>query len=322
MGRFIRRKALLISVFLLSLTVLAGFYFLHSDNSKIVLPVPKIFGATNGLSNPPNDWFPQVLGTSTDNLELGARSAILVDFDSGQVIYAKNPKEKLPVASVVKIMTALIALEKAKPSDVFTVSEKAYKVGEDSMDLSPGEKLTLGELLHGLILVSGNDAAIAIAEGVSGGESQFVESMNRRARELGLSDTRFINASGLDFDGQEQYSTAYDMATISHFLWEKHPEFGKISRTYHWSLDATADHKAFDLYSDTNLLTTYPGVLGIKPGFTWNAGWCLVTYAENSGKRLIGVILGSYDRRGEMKELLDFGFSYYGIKVSHPALEL
>lgn len=305
---------------------------MKSDALNFVSPVPQVFGATKNLQNASNDWFPKlatasssfasVRGVLMPNLEISAKSAILVDFDSGQVIYSKNPKARLPVASVVKIMTALVALEKNKLSDTFLVSEKAYRVGEDSMNLSTGEKLTLNELLHGLILVSGNDAAVAVSEGVLGSEDKFVEAMNSRARDLGLLDTKFINASGLDVDGQEQYSTAYDMATISHYLWKNHPEFRNISETVHWTLDATADHKAFDLYSDTNLLTTYPGVRGIKPGFTWDAGWCLVTYAENDGKRLIGVILGSNDRRGEMKELLDFGFSYWGIKVSHPGLDL
>ena len=246
----------------------------------------------------------------------------MVDYDSGQIILSKNPQKKLPTASTIKIMTALLALEKRSLNDIFSVSEKAHKIGEDSMDLSTGEKLTLNELMHGLILVSGNDAAITIAEGVSGNEDTFVTLMNSRAKELGLVDTKFINATGLDVDGQTQYSTVWDLATIAHYLWQNHPEFQKISQTYHWTLAATADHKAFDLYNDTNLLTTYPGVLGIKPGFTWDAGWCLVTYAENGGHRVIGVILGSVDRRGEMKELLDYGFSYWGIKVLHPGLDL
>jgi len=330
-GRFIsslRETSSLIWLFLLFFVALSSFYLYKSNRLGIISPVPKAYGSSASTLQQ-NTWFPREVGESRvlgaksrPSFSLSAKSAILVDYDTGEVIFSKDAKARLPVASDVKIMTALVALEKKKVSDMFTVSERAYKVGEDSMDLSVGEKLTLSDLLHGLILVSGNDAAIAIAEGVAGGEDKFVEAMNRRARELGVSSTKFVNASGLDVDGQEQYSTAYDMATISHFLWEKHPEFREISQTYHWTLDATFDHKAFDLYNDTNLLTTYPGVLGIKPGFTWNAGWCLVTYAENGGKRLIGVILGSYDRRGEMKELLDYGFSYYGIKVSHPGLDL
>lgn len=145
--------------------------------------------------------------------------------------------------------------------------------------------------------------------------------MNKKTVELGLSNTKFINASGLDVDGQEQYSSAQDLAIISRYLWENYPVFRQISSTVHKYIEATSTHKDFDLYNDTNLLTTYPGVKGIKPGFTWEAGLCLVTYAENNGKKLIGVVLGSSDRRGEMKNLLDLGFNSYGIQVSHPALD-
>ena len=206
-------------------------------------------------------------------------------------------------------------------SDEYVVSEKATKVGENSMGLSAGEKLNLKELLFGLMLVSGNDSAITIAEGVSGSEEAFASLMNRRAADLGLNDTKFINASGLDVDGQEQYSTAYDLAVISQYVWKNYPYFREVSSTVHKYIESSGEHKDYDLYNDTNLLTTYPGVLGIKPGFTWEAGLCLVTYAENDGKKLLGVILGSDDRRGEMKELLDFGFNSFGIKVSHPALD-
>src|SRR3989344_4493438 len=231
-------------------------------------------------------------------------------------------------------MTALVALENAKLSDKFTVSEKAATIGENSMGLTQGETLTLEDLLYGAMLVSGNDAAVAVAEGVSQTEDAFVQLMNQAARDLGLSDTEFINASGLDEDGKVQYSTAYDMATIARYAWENFAPFRQVAQTEHIVIGANANHKEFDLYNDTNLLTTYPGVKGIKPGFTWEAGLCLVTYAENKqslrssalpagldGKKLLAVVLGSDNRRGEMKELLDYGFSYYGIKISHPSLD-
>ncbi|MBI2598812.1 D-alanyl-D-alanine carboxypeptidase [Candidatus Curtissbacteria bacterium] len=320
MGRFV-------SVLLLSFLALGIFYLARGEDFNIISPLPRAHGQES-KSPRPNDWFPKEARTlgvkdpGLPSLQLSSKSAILVDFDSGETIFGKNPKERLPVASTVKIMTALIALENRKLEDIFTVSENAYRAGENSMDLSPGEKLTLRELLYGLILVSGNDAAVAVAEGVAGSEEKFVEMMNKRARELGLSDTQFVNASGLDLDGQEQYSTSFDMATIARYLWESQVLFREISQTYHWTLGASGEHKAFDLYSDTNLLTTYPGVKGIKPGFTWEAGMCLVTYAENEGKRLLAVVLGSSDRRGEMKELLDYGFASFGIKVSHPGLDL
>ena len=309
-----------ISVFLIAIVVAFGFLFFKKDAVSPESPVPDVYGTSK--SNISNDWFPKSKNSkNADFLNLSAKSAILLDYDSGAVIYAKNPLEKLPAASTIKIMTALVALENSKLSDNFVISEKAAKVGENSMGLTQGEKLTLEELLYGSMLVSGNDAAVAIAEGVAGSEDAFVEKMNQTADDMGLSDTKFVNASGLDDDGKSQYTTAFDLATIARFAWEKYPAFRKIVSTYNRTIDANQNHKAFELYNDTNLLTTYPGVKGIKPGFTWDAGWCLVTYAENGGKKLLAVVLGSENRRGEMIALLDYGFFKSGIKIDRPELE-
>lgn len=327
------------SVFLLIAIFVGGFFLIRGEKFSLVSPIPKVFGTSNKVEIV-NDWFPREkqnflgIGKTSYKLTLGAKAALLVDYDSGDIIYEKNLKDRLPVASTVKIMTALVVFENSKLSDVFTVSGKAAKIGEDSMGLTLGEKLTVEELLYGLILPSGNDAAITLAEGVAGSEAKFVEMMNVKVKSLGLKDTKFINASGLDEDGRDQYSTAYDLATIARYTWDKYPVFREISSTVQKSIDADSAHKEFYLENQTNLLTTYPGVKGIKPGFTWEAGLCLVTYAENKqslrfssstagldGKKLLGVILGSDDRRGEMKELLDFGFNSFGINVSHPALD-
>lgn len=315
MGRFM-------SVFLLVAIMAAGIYLVKSQNLSLTTPIPKVFG--DNTSTFKNDWFPKGNSSKVDNrsLTLSANSVILVNYDTGEIVYQKDINKRQPVASIVKVMTALVALENKALNSVFTVSKKAASIGEDSMGLTEGEQVSLGDLFYGLMLPSGNDAAITIAEGVSGNEDAFVTQMNEEAVNLGIKDTKFINASGLDEDGRDQYSTAYDLAILAHYIWSKYPDFDKIASTYHMVIDANPSHKAFDLYNQTNLLTTYPGVQGIKPGFTWNAGWCLMTYAENNNVKLIGVVLGSTDRRGEMKELLDFGFSKYGITVSHPALDL
>ena len=315
------RKFLLL--FFILLFVGACFvYLLKSDNFDFKSPIPKVFGKKTEIKLI-NNWFVKN-STKEKNFEkelnLSAKSALLVDFDSANVLFEKNSADTLPAGSTIKIMTALVALDSKKLDDLFTISKNAATVGEDTMGLSTGEKLTFEDLLYGLMLPSGNDAAVAIAENVSGSEDAFVSLMNEKAKLLGMVDTKFINASGLDVDLEDQFTTVRDLAVLSHYIWEKHPAFRRITSTDHIFLDATGDHKAYDLYNQTNLLTTYPGVRGIKPGFTWEAGYCLVTYAENSGKKLIGVILGSENRRFEMKELLDFGFSKYGIKVEHPAL--
>lgn len=314
MGRFL-------SVFLLVLALIVGVYLVKYQNVSLDSPIPKVFGASSHAIL--GDWFPKENFAKFDNhdLTISASSALLVNFDTGEIVFRKDIKKRQPVASIVKVMTALVALEEANPDDVFTVSKHATQVGEDSMGLTMGEQISLNALLYGLMLPSGNDAAAAISEGVSGSEDAFVTKMNEEARNLGMTDTKFINASGLDEDGRDQYSTVYDLAVLAHYTWSKFPLFRKVSSTDHIVIDANSTHKLFDLYNQTNLLTTYPGVGGIKPGFTWNAGWCLMTYAENNNVRLIGIVLGSGDRRGEMKELLDYGFSKYGIKIDHPALD-
>lgn len=312
------------SAFLVLTAFLAGLFFLRDQDLSLKSPIPKIYGSRSAKKNSPiNKWFPNKISSiNVSNLSISARSAILVDYDTQEVIFEKNSTQQVSVASTVKIMTALVALENAKLADTFEVSQKAATVGENSMGLTIGEKLTLEELLYGLMLVSGNDAAVAIAESIAETEAQFVEIMNQKAKDLRLTDSHFINASGLDEDGVLQYSTAHDLAVITHYTLENYPEFEKITSTVNKFIEATDTHKAFDLYNDTNLLTTYPGVRGVKPGFTWEAGLCLVTYARNENKKLIGVVLGSGDRRGEMKELLDYGFARFGIQIPHPALDL
>lgn len=312
------RKVLFFLVFLSSL----GVFFLYRDDKlSFNSPLPKVYG-TSDTNKVINNWSPKTSNDTTDaRFDISAKAAIVVNYDTGEVLFSKNSRERLPAASTIKIMTALLALDNKKLSAKFIVSKKAAEVGEDSMGLTEGEQLTLDNLLYGLMLPSGNDAAVTIAEGVSGAEDAFVKSMNEKAKQLGLEDSKFINASGLDEDGEHQYTTAYDLVTLARYTWDRHKDFRRITSTYHIYLDATDAHKAFDLYNDTNLLTTYPGVQGIKPGFTWDADLCLVTFAQNQNVKLISVILGSNNRRMEMVELLDYGFLKYGIKVDHPALD-
>lgn len=308
-----------------SILLSVGVWTLILNGSKynFVSPTSKVYG-TNTEVKVINDWFPKTISKTLANKtapDTTARSGILVNFDTAETLFAREEKLRLPAASTIKIMTALLVLEKYKTSDLFTVSENATRTGEDSMGLSIGEKLTVKELLYGLMLPSGNDAAVAIAENVVGTEDAFVTQMNDKAKALGMKDTKFINASGLDVDEEKQYTTAYDLAVLAHYIWKNYPVFREITSTDYIFIEYTNTHKAYELYNDTNLLTTYPGVKGIKPGFTWEAGYCLVTYAENDGKKLIGVLLGSANRRMEMKELLDYGFGHYGISVEHPALD-
>ncbi|MBP7927881.1 D-alanyl-D-alanine carboxypeptidase [Patescibacteria group bacterium] len=242
-----------------------------------------------------------------------SKAALIVNIGDGEVLYNKNSQEKLKIASLTKIMTAILAMEHNKLSDTTTISSRAAKTGENTMGLTAGETYTIEELLYGLILNSGNDAAVALAEASAGDVETFVEWMNIKAKELGMTNSYFADPSGLN---DSTYSTAQDLARMTRYAL-KFRELRKIAATVSYALPANEGHKYVPLENQTNLLTTYPGVKGFKTGYTEEAGLCLVTYAENNGVELVGVVLNSVDRKGDMVLMLDHAFNRYGISVDH-----
>ena len=216
------------------------------------------------------------------------------------------------MASLTKIMTAIVAIENRKEDDRYIVKESDL-VGENSMGLSSGEVLTLEELLYGLILPSGNDAAEVLASSYPGGRNAFISAMNDKASSLGLTNTSFTNPTGLEGDGK-QYSTAYDLLVITRFGLKNFPLFREVVSTVEKEILGNSYHKYFYLYNETNLLTSYPGVRGVKTGYTPEAGLCLVTYLDYEGHEILGVLLGSQNRRQEMKDLLDSSLKLQGVE--------
>jgi len=210
-------------------------------------------------------------------------------------------------------MTGIVAMQNKKLTDTFTISQHAADMEPDKMELIAGEKLTLEELLDGVFLVSGNDAAEAIAEGTTGNRGEFVSLMNKEAASLGMKDTLFINPTGLEEDGKDQYSSAYDVALMSRYAIKNWPHLVDISSQEHIYLPASSTHQDYDMYSGINLLTTYPGVVGFKIGYTPEAGLTIVTLARKDGHEVLGVLLGSDDRRDEMRTLLDYSFKSLGV---------
>jgi D-alanyl-D-alanine carboxypeptidase len=206
-------------------------------------------------------------------------------------------------------------LENKKKDDTYVVS-KDDLVGEDSMGLDAGEKLLLSELLYGMMLHSGNDAAEVLANNFPGGRAAFVNAMNNKVKALGLSDTSFTNPTGLEGDGK-QYTTVYDVVVMTEYALVNFPLFDQVVSTFDYNIPQTPTHKAFYLENETNLLTSYPGVKGVKDGYTPEAGLCLVTYLDYGGHKIVGVVLGSDDRRGEMIELLDYSLRSLGITPPH-----
>lgn len=236
---------------------------------------------------------------------INAMAAVVVEESTGRILYEKNALQKRSIASTTKIMTALVALENANVEDVVTVSRRAASIGGSVASLRQGDKYTLRELLYALLLVSANDAAIAIAEHVGGSVEGFAEMMNKRARSLGAVNSNFVTPHGLD--RENQYSTAYDVALIT-IEALKHPLFREIVST------VSSYIPGHSLYNTNELLGSYPGADGVKTGYTGKAGRCLVATAKKNGMRLISVVLGSPTRsaRAEAsRKLLDYGFNNY-----------
>lgn len=241
--------------------------------------------------------------------QLSSKNYILVDASTGIVLAAKGEHERRPVASLTKIMTALIVLGESTPMDaVITASKKASSAGESEIYLEPGDKLQVRSLLYALMLKSANDAAVALSEGTAGRTEIFVALMNKKAREIGALNTSFKNPHGLDQPGH--YSTAYDVALISRYALS-YPFFRKLVSTREATITWQNSSRTFKLYNHNKLLFRNANVKGIKTGFTLKAGHCLASYAEKDGKRLLAVVLNAqspYACYDDSLKLLDYGF--------------
>lgn len=235
-----------------------------------------------------------------------ARSAILMEYETGRVLYESNAHEPLPMASTTKVMTALLALERAELSDPVTAGSNAFGVPGTSVYLSLGETLTMEEMLLGLMLASGNDAAVAIAEQVGGTVEEFCRMMTARAEQIGCENTVFTTPHGLPAAGH--HTTAWDLALITREAM-KLPSFRQIVGTQRAAIP-WAGH-AYDrvLTNKNRLLASYPGAIGVKTGYTKAAGRCLAFAAEREGMTLIGVVLNCPDWFDEAERILDQGFS-------------
>ncbi len=241
---------------------------------------------------------------------ISAKAAIVMDQETGRVLYEKNPHEKLPMASTTKIMTLLVALEKGNLNDIATVSKRAASVGGSSIWLSPGEKIDMESLLYGLMLNSGNDAATAIAEHIGGSVENFIEIMNQKAREIGAYNTHFVTPSGLDIGIDDHYTTAYDLALITRYAF-RYPKFAEIVSTKEKTIPWEGREWDRYLRNKNKLLWIYEGADGVKTGFTNKAGRCLVSSASREGRRFIAVVLNSPPMWEDSMKILDYAFSKY-----------
>lgn len=241
------------------------------------------------------------------SISLGAYSAVVIDQYSGRVLYSKNSDLKLPMASTTKIITTVVALEKGNLKDKVIVSKRAASVGGSSAELKEGEKITLEELLYGLMLRSGNDAAIAIAEHIGGSVDAFIEMMNEKAIEIGAYNTSFKTPHGLDADGH--YTTAEDLAKITAYAM-KNEIFNKIVSTK--EISAGVSGKFNRSYSNINkFLYRVDSADGVKTGYTGGAGKCLVASVKHQYGRFICVVLNSSDRWKDAENLVKYAKENY-----------
>nr|WP_257822860.1 D-alanyl-D-alanine carboxypeptidase family protein [Salipaludibacillus agaradhaerens] len=244
-----------------------------------------------------------------------ATSAILMERDTGTVLFDKNSHERLPPASMTKIMTMLLIMEaidegRLNWEDKVRTSERAASMGGSQIFLEPGEEMTVKEMMKGIAIVSGNDASVAMAEHLAGSEKEFVRLMNDRAKELGLTNTLFANSNGLPADNH--YSSAYDLAIMGKALLqhEKITEFTSIYEDY--LREDTSD--PFWLVNTNKLIKFYPGVDGLKTGYTEEAKYCLTASANKDGMRMISVVMGApatKDRNRYITEMFDYAYSQF-----------
>lgn len=316
-----KKKAAVLSLTCCALLAAFGFT-LGAGNWLRSQPPMVLETVSDGLNPAPSQEGEAVPSSSGDksegSLNLAVKSAVLIDADTGTVVYQQDAHKELPPASVTKIMTMLLAMEaedagKVKLTDQVTISEYAASMGGSQMYMEPGEVHTLEELMKGIAMVSANDGCVAVSEYIAGSEEVFVEKMNQRAEELGMRDTHFVNTNGLPV--AEHYTSAYDIAVMSRELM-KHEEAKPWFTTWQDTIKVglPGKEKEFGLTNTNKLLKQFPGACGIKTGFTQEAGYCLSAAATREDTTLIAVVLGaesSKSRTAEISKLLNYGFASY-----------
>jgi len=259
------------------------------------------------------------LSTKAEELLPNAKSGLLIEASTGEILYEKNKNEKVSVASMTKMVAQIIILENIEKGTLtwdekIKVSSNAAGMGGSQIWLQPGEEMTVRDLMKGITMASANDATVAMAERIAGTEDAFVKQMNDKVKELGLKNTHFVNPTGLD--EENHYSSAYDMGLIAKELL-KHEQILEFSKVYEDYIRQDTPNKYW-VVNTNKLVRFYEGADGLKTGFTDNAGYCMAVTAKRDGMRLVAIVLGEASgkvRNQETSELLDYGFNLYKVDV-------
>lgn len=263
-------------------------------------------------------FIPCVHAEDIEDLAPNAKSAIMIEASTGEILFQKDANTRMAPASMTKIMSMLLIMEELekgtlKWNEMITASDRASSMGGSQIFLEAGEKMSVTDMLKGIAIASGNDATVAMAERIAGSEESFVKKMNERAKELGLKNTSFINSTGLTADNH--YSSAYDMSIMAKEL-IKHEKILEFTSTYEEYLRKNTNNP-FWLVNTNRLVKFYNGVDGLKTGFTNEAGYCLTSTAKKDGMRLITVVMNEPDtgkRSSDTAKMLDYGFNVYMVR--------
>lgn len=294
----LRTILVLFVIILATLSIPAGNFY---QEKELTIKAPKIKGININIEKPAP--YPVFIGKEKPDF-ISAKSALVMDIPSSVIMFEKNPDQKLFPASTTKITTAIVAMEYFKPTDILTVKSSDFEGA--MMGLVEGEKITFENILYGLLVRSANDAAVVIAENYPGGTEQFISAMNKKAKELNMNNTHYVNSSGLD--DENHYSSVKDLALISSFAL-KNPTFQKIVSTPFYTVTDVTGKKVHSFKNVNTLLGKVWGVDGIKTGWTELAEECLVASANRNGKRVLTIVLASQDRFGETEYLIEWAYA-------------
>ena len=300
---------IIITVSAVSITASTGIHFFERNNpavasSKIsVAAQQKLISENKAKYYPKTDW----LSAHPQDLQLSSKAAVILDYNTNEVLLDNNMHAKLPPASITKVLTTVVALENFKPDQLCTVSQEAADTEPYKIVMKAGEKMSVRDLIYGMMMISANDAAEVVAECDPGGKEAFIAKMNQKITDLGLTDSHFVTPNGLD--DPNHLTSAFDMATITEYAIRTHPDFlTYMGRVDDYSVAATDHNEPHSYYQLSTLLKTYPGMEGAKTGFTYDAGNTYIGVASKDGRRIIIVYLDANSKTYDATTMLEQGF--------------